>query len=366
MVMTETIQEGKKEFSSLSKELKIVHESVLWEEDDQRWNFLGKKPEVPHLTQDIDMKSDAYIWCFTGTRGASKSLAMTYYAMKAAYIYNARIVSNYPIKFGIRRINGKTTFHEAEMLDLYRLLCFDEDYRHCLILIDEAPDIISHMASQTWKNRLLNIFVRQLRKNMNSLFLGAQQFSLIDKSMRWQTDILVRCKDAFRLYGPSGGLCRGACILIDKYDNSGQWTGYGKFINYDGEAGAMDPDESLELPGSIIWGAYDTYYQQDVFESLRRVDMKLATFEVGDSKGKPDYSEYRERALKAIVGLTEGDGQKKVRVSELYDMIGEGSEKEVQWLGHNLRKAGVKTSPNGMMKDFSHLNMDKFLRITEV
>ena len=358
MVMTEL----ERPEQLLTDQLKVVHESVLWEEDDRRWNFMGKKPMPMDASQDIDMRNDAYIWCFTGTRGAGKSLAMTFYTMKAAYIYNTRIVSNFPIKFAIKRINGKTSYYEAEPLDLYKLLCFDEDYRHCLILIDEAPDVISHMASMTWKNRLLNIFVRQLRKNMNSLFLGAQQFSLIDKSMRWQTDILVQCKDAFRLYGSSGGLARGACILIDKYDNSGQWTGHGKFINYDGEVGMHEADESLEIPGKVIWGAYDTYYQQDVFDSLRRVDMKLGTYEVGDPKNKPDYSEYLDRALVAIEKVM-NDG-KKVKTVEFYDMIGEGTEKEVQWLSHKLQRAGVKGNAKREVKDFSGFDMGKFVRIT--
>jgi hypothetical protein len=48
------------------------------------------------------------------------------------------------------------------------------------------------MSAMTWKNRLLNIFIRQLRKNHNSLFLAAQDFMLIDKSMLWQIDVEIQ------------------------------------------------------------------------------------------------------------------------------------------------------------------------------
>ena len=38
-------------------------------------------------------------------------------------------------------------------------------------------------------------------KNHNSLMLGAQNFNLIDKSMRWQVDVIIECEDASRKYG---------------------------------------------------------------------------------------------------------------------------------------------------------------------
>ncbi len=343
-----------------TKEVKSLHESIFWDEDDPRRRltgigYTGGQHEI--YEQFVDLAHDAYIFAFTGTRGAGKSLAMTYFAAKAAYLYNARLVSNYPIAFMIHRIDGKSTYHESEPLDLYKLLCFDTDYQKCIILIDEAPDIISHMSSMTWKNRLLNIFVRQIRKNMNTLFMGAQQFSLIDKSMRWQTDILVRCQDAFRLYGGSAGLCRGACILLDMYDNSGQWTGHGKNINYDGELGMYEPDDSLELSGKVIWGAYDTYYQQDVFESLRRVDIKLGSYEVGDKKAsEAEQAANRDLLDRAAPHIEAALKEGKLVLPKFYRAIGNLDQKQKAFLGHRLREAGAVEGGHGAatldMSDF--------------
>lgn len=349
-----------KEAKDLNKEVKSLHESIFWDEDDPRRAMTGIGAGGDYHETDmqmVDLAHDAYIWTFTGSRGAGKSLAMTYYAAKATYLYNARLVSNYPISFIINRIDGHSTYHEAETLDLYKLLCFDKDYQHCVILIDEAPDIISHMASMTWKNRLLNIFVRQLRKNMNSLFLGAQQFVLIDKSMRWQTDVVVKCQDAFRQYGASQGLCRGACILIDLYDNSGQWTGHAKNISHDGQLEMFEPDDSLELPGKTIWGAYDTYYQQDVFESLKRVDMKLGTYKVGEGEADLSYLERSEPYIQQAIDTG------MVLRTGFYNAMGDLSNQEKHNLGTLLKKSGVKDGGHGGDSlDFRNFSWDKFSR----
>jgi len=349
------------------EEIKVLHESIFWDEDDPRWRLSGRAPvskcfnnTTGDFCQVIDLQHDSYVIAYSGPRGAGKTIAMTYYAAQSVYLWDKRLVSNYPISFVLIKGNSRI-YVEAEPLDMYKLLCFDEDYKNCLILIDESPDIISHMAAQTWKNRLLNIFIRQLRKNMNSLFLGTQQLGLIDKSMRWQTDIAVRCKDAYRLYGGSEGLERGACVLLDLYDKSGQWTGRGIDADWDAQLDAIEPTDSYELAGSLVWGAFDTYYQQDIFESLRRVDMSLRSYDVGDAE-KPDYSGLK-RVLPVIDAVC-NDG-KKVDSTELYNAFGELSDKETQFLGKALIKAGVKNSRNGRTKDFTDFDRDKFERILE-
>jgi len=338
-------------------EVKVIDESIFWDEEDPRWRLTGRidnklcaKAEVEQV---VDLSKDAYIWAYTGTRGAGKSIAMTYFAAKAVYLYGTHLISNFPISFMLNR-GGKTTYHEAEPLDMYKLLCFDKNYRHCLILIDEAPDVISHMASMSWKNRLLNIFVRQLRKNMNSLFLGTQQLGLIDKSMRWQTDIVVTCQDAFRLYGGKQGLVRGSDILLDIYDNSGQWTGQGANADWESQLAFMESTASLELPGKLIWDAFDTYHQQDVFESLKRVDMKLGSWQIGEQEPETDYY---ERALSVTNPLTG-----KHNSVGLYQSIGDGTDREIKLVGSWWRKCGVVTSTNGRTKDFTKCDKDKFER----
>jgi len=347
---------------SEQEEIKTIHESVFWDEDDPRLHMtgLGKPQRVLAGQQVIDLSMDSYIWTFCGTRGAGKTLTMTRYAGRAVVIWGMNLVSNYPIKFTLNRIDGTSQLVEAEPLDLYKLLCFEQDYQGCLIIMDEAPDIISHLAAMTWKNRLLNIFVRQLRKNRNSLFLGSQWFSLIDKSMRQQVDIIARCKDAFRLYGSEQGLARGALTLCDIYDNSGQWTGHGANINHDAQLDFVSPEDSLEIPGKPIWGAFDTFHQQDVWESLARVDMHFQTYSVG--KPEEENTEVWERTGLLVEVAAEAGRFKK---TDFYDSISEDlTRSEKNKIGSALRKADVETKGSGGKEyfDFDNFNRDKFMK----
>lgn len=339
---------------------KVLHESIFWEEDDPRWKLTGMGDMVRHpdMGNIIEMDKDSYIWVFCGTRGAGKGLTMTRYAARAAWLYNMRIVSNYKIKFTLKKIDGSSRLIESEDLDLYRLLCFDEDYKHCLILLDEAPDIIGHMASQTWKNKLVNIFVREIRKNHNSLFLGAQFFYLIDSVMRDQVDLLVKCQDAFRLYGYGQGLDRGAVTLADIWDNSGQWTGNSAHIRHDSQFDLVPPDESWEFPGVPVMGAYDTYEKQDVWESLAKVDMHFKTYKVGEVDEEDE--SYLEKAIAEVETACKAG---RIESVDLFQSMGELSEGQRQKIGRRLTKAGIKRGGHGRQTlIFDNFDMQKFIK----
>ncbi|HUC89680.1 MAG TPA: zonular occludens toxin domain-containing protein, partial [Patescibacteria group bacterium] len=203
-----------------NRPLKVMDCKVFFETDDG----LSSGNE----TQDIiNLGEESYIILFSGRRGGGKTSAMSYFCAQEMALNNRRVLSNYPIEFMLsREVGGETKYFPriAEKLDLYKLLCFDKDYHNSLIVMDEAPDIISHMSAQTWKNRLLNIFVRQLRKNNNSLILGAQSMSFIDKSFRWQVDIEAACKDGKKVERDPTWT-KGSMIYVDWYDHSGVWTG---------------------------------------------------------------------------------------------------------------------------------------------
>ncbi len=367
MVTTETKPEQETECAPPIKELAptVLNECIFWDKDDPRWTLSGYGETAPPVTKghSLDLSQDSYIWVFTGWRGSGKTTAMTFFGAKGAYLYNSRLISNYPIEFLLIDSYGGCRHIKAEPLDLYKLLCFDTDYRNCLILIDESPDIISHMASMTWKNRLLNVFVRQLRKNHNSLFLGAQQIELLDKSFRWQTDIIVHCKDASRMY--ANGLERGECILIELLDNSGMWTG--KTFQEREAYARYHPGEEIgerrQLWPRCMWGdknhkpVYDTYYQQDIWESLKKVDMKLQTYQVG-SKDALDES-YLDRAQQVIeAAQTIG----KVKTREFYESMGEITKAQKDDIGRRLNKAGVRRGGDRNASIFfEDFEIDKFM-----
>lgn len=323
------------------------------------------KSEHAEATYSVDMARDSYIWCYEGWRGGGKTTAMTVMAVLANWLYGSRIISNYPIEYMIQLRSGKKRHVKAEPLDFQKLLTFDDSLNNALILIDESPDVVSNMAAMSIKNRLVNIFIRQIRKNNNSLFLGAQQYELIDKSLRWQVDIIARCQDAGRKFGNTS-MRRGTCILLDLYDNSGMWTGhhwseYGSYRGWDNAAG------HLELMPSIFWGnngskpVYDTFYQQDIMESLRKATLKLEAYEVSD-KGKITDTEYLGRAL-AVIDEVLATDEKTIYSKNFYDVVGAltGSEKDA--LAKRLVRCNVRQAMAGNNKrfyDFSVFDREAF------
>jgi hypothetical protein len=148
---TENLEKPKVE----EKPVKVLDEWVFWDEDDLRRMWLNGTgiPVSPVPTNnmvdeyhDICLDVDSYVFVFSGRRSGGKTTSMTDEAAKAAILYpNMRLLSNYPIEFIALYLDGHTRHVKSEDLDLYKLLCFDQEYHNCLICIDEAPDIIIHM-----------------------------------------------------------------------------------------------------------------------------------------------------------------------------------------------------------------------------
>lgn len=309
------------ELQAAPKDLVILDEQMLLrsKQDESSNNRCG---------HPLDLSIDSYIIVFTGRRGGGKTTCMTYMAVMCAVLWNMRLIANYPIEFILRRYrpDGKTYLQhvKAEPLDFYKLMTFDKVYQNCLILIDEAPDIISYMASQSWKNRLFEAFVRQLRKNRNSLMMGAQDFELIDKAARWQTDIEVQCKDVARFYGNQAYMERGEEIETRWIDNSGMWTG--RSVKERLYQGLKPYVLRAKVFPRVLWGdkdagtkpVYDTFFTVDILDSLRKVDLRLSKVTVGDDgvvvAGGDKYPvspDVLTSALSAIEAILSGEGEQK-------------------------------------------------------
>lgn len=361
------------------KELTLVtiDEKKLWDENDPRHFRLGLPPSYINCktnsegTHDINLQTDSYIMVFTGPRGSGKTTLMTLFALRAVAYWGFRLVSNYEIECNIRKVDGSIVHVKSEPLDLYALLNFDNSYKDSLILLDEAPDIISHLAAMTWKNRLLNIFIRQLRKNHISMLLGAQQIELIDKSFRWQVDIICECSDASRKYGWDIWN-RGKEILLRMLDNSGQWTGetweqalYRQRNNFmDSKISEEDEDigEDYAYHPRILWGekgktkpVFDSWVTHDVWESLRKVELSVQSQKVGDKVDEVyDFS----RAWDIIEACFD---EKSVLTREIYKSIpGKPfTHQEKKTLAMMMDECGVRSSRNGKYKYFKNCDRER-------
>lgn len=302
---------------------------------------------------ELDLTSDSYVVGFVGPRGSGKSLSMTYAAAKMMML-GKHVIANYDIAFRLKDRHGKTKTYRSEPLDMYKLLTFDADTKGCIICLDEAPTIISYMASQSWKNRLLNIFLQQLRKNRNSLIYTAQCNDWVDKQLRWQADVLCLCQDASKIYGNKSKCARGEVILQDFFDMSGLWTGR----IYDEKRDR--PAASVKLRAKHIWECYDSYAEQDVFQALAKVDMKLSTYKI-DARGNGHDKDTRhiDVAMAAIGNLVEA-GIKKVRTTDLYESLGELDARQKDEVSKAIKKMGVTKSRPGMdyVYDLTNLKLN--------
>lgn len=346
------------------KELLIIDDSVLFNSSEELSTSSGP-------SYSIRLDKDSYIWLFTGRRGGGKSVSMSFFIMRCVAIYNMRVIANYNLEFILRRHrpDGKTYLQhiKSEKLDFEKLLLQNDDYSHVIIAIDESPDIISHMAAQSWKNRLVNAFVRQLRHNFNSLFLVAQDASLIDKSMRWQVDVETQCSDVSRTIGDNSGLERGEMLSLKFFDQSGQWTGETTEdrINHAKYLGDYEDIwvDKMDLFPRFMFGddthkaVFDSWQDINILESLKKVDLKLETISIGSGN-----EENNNLVLENAFGRIEDSVNNRTKLfhNDLYNGLKPG---EKQLIGSHLRKAGaeIKWDHGQRYWDTTKLDMSNFL-----
>ncbi len=353
MVMAQTKEEIIFEEDLPVEKIKSVSEEVFWGRNDPHWledsDEISNPLKGKHIGNSIDMKHDSYIWAFTGPRGAGKTEYMTYIAEKAAYLYDRRIISNYPIKLLLVYRKGGSKIIESEPLDLGKLLMFDADYQDVIICLDEAPQIINRLATMTWKNRLLDLWIQQIRKARASFLYAAQNENWVDNELRWQTDIMVKCRDFSRRY-PAAGYKHGAMISVQMLDKSGQWTGY----SYEERPRIVKQKRVLLEP---IWGTFDTYHELDVFESLKKAELNVGKYKVGHPDEEvPDYGSMVFPVLEEIMGKK---GKKRIKAKEFYQVCGIGGD-DKRKVGMILGSLGAERNGIGnTMLDFSKLDMNR-------
>jgi len=229
------------------------------------------------------------------------------------------------------------------------------------------------MASLSWRNRLVAAFTRQLRKNYNSLFLGAQDFDLIDKSMRWQIDITVKCQDASRVAGDNSGLERGEMLWLAWYDHSGQLTGMN---TEDRLRKGMEPCiAKMELFPRLMWGddeheaVFNSWYQIDILDSLRKVDLKMSSIKVGDRANVDAGDKYPvsartlASALQTIEMIFEEHPESPLIYQKyFYQSLGGLTDADKNNLGKKLSDYNVGRGGDGSKRyyDFSQFNLKLF------
>lgn len=284
-----------------------------------------------NTSRELNLWEDSYIVACVGHRGAGKTTLASALAIQSKWLWTElRVISNFPIKWRIKDYRGKYVIHQSEPLDLVRMVNFDQDYQHALIILDECPAILNRMNAASNKNKILNLWIQQIRKNHNSLILCSQDFKLIDYEAQYQVDVGIFCKDASRRY-PNSGVKRGGVVLMDLMDNSGQWTGY--------TFKERPKYYSRRLNAEYIWGTFDTYFQLDIIEQLWRLEIQRETVKIGanEDDGNNDYLGQVDMVMQSL----RDTGEKVVKCSELYQVLGiANSQGKKRDLGIHLKDIG--------------------------
>lgn len=335
-----------------TKELKILPESIFYDGVSPHIDSFYRKSRGNVSRSIIDLSIDSYIIAHCGHRGAGKNLWMSFLLLKGAWLYKKRLLTNYPLGVIIRDRFGRLNTVEAEPLDVARMLEFDNEYDNCIIGIQEAPTIINRMAAATWKNRLLNLWLQEIRHSHSSLLYESQNEFWVDGELQWQTDVVNYVTDASRRY-PTAGLQRGGVVMGRLKDKSGMWTGY----PYD----ERPVFHQMRLNALPIFNTYDTYYKGDIWESLRKVDLKLSKYHI-DHTEKPEV-DYKDVALQVIDSFMQGETTIPRR--DFYKILPLESESDKHRLANDLARAGVTkgkwdSESDTYMLDFTNFDRKKF------
>jgi hypothetical protein len=324
----------------IKNEIPIINESVL--KGDASNYKSGRK---------LDLSRRSYCFCFSGLRGSGKTTMATYLAMKEAHLNKRRILANYDIAFKVEDEHNNIHYYESEDLDLYKLLSFDEGYKRCIIVIDESPQVINRLSTMTWKNRLIDLFLQQLRKNDNSFFYCSQNPMWVDRSVQFQTDVRIECLDA-NVRNPN--IPEGAVIFSDWFDVSGQWTGH-PFDEKHPRA-----ITSMQLNAAVIWGSFKTKYVKDPFESFKKVEIQQETYRIGANGKEDSAAAYIEEA--ATIIQTHIEDQGRMKKNTLFDSLGDLGIDVKRRLGEKMSLAGAKRIGHNLdTYDLTNFNMEKFL-----
>jgi len=200
-----------------------------------------------------------------GPRGSGKTILLTYLSildMKRGKV----VYSNYPIKADVMTRRGIVTV-ESLPLNYEALLGIDESLRECVLTIDELNLWFSSYRWMTIGNKVMNIFVQQIRKRSTSLYYSTQRFKSVDGFIRDQTDLIVKCSDVAKTpYGIEENHTEGEIINLMALDISGYFTG--RQYEDSGEA------YFGMLYGKPLGNCYSTDYVIDPWQALSKVRMK--------------------------------------------------------------------------------------------
>lgn len=201
------------------------------------------------------------IWGFIGPEGSGKTCTMSYMAL--LHKANGGLIQTFP-GYKLQMPGGRALSSEVNFRDLFTDL---HSFRNTIICADEIQNFMDSKLSGSVFARLMGYVGAQRRKSNLGIMYTVQDWSWLYNRFRQLTHLLTVCKDAhWTPWGKENHIERGQMILLTTYDLKGFFTG--------------EPWKLLSrktLSAKTVWNYYDSYAAVDIFEGMRKYEIKRET-----------------------------------------------------------------------------------------
>lgn len=283
-----------------------------------------------------------------------KSYAAATWPKQAPKWLGGNVFSNYPIGFKYDAGPGhEPVYLSTKPLNMDALITFDSELNHSWVFIDEIDIWADRQDWQNTASKLLTKVFQQIRKKKMSLVATIQDLSWLNKRLQFQSDIIVKCREAaFTPWGRAHGLETGEIGFLSFMDKSGILTGY-TF-----EETGRTYDQMFH--GKRFWDCYNTDYQFDVLAHSVKYKVKQMVKEIdlsGNEDGEPTVEmkstrQNREKVLFAdIIEELKVNGEYEINKREYFDMaVSRGYKGSKVAMGKILSDLGASRSGTGLSK----------------
>ncbi len=179
---------------------------------------------------------------FIGKRGSGKSAGAALITNIDYLLCGKRVWSDMPIEVKVTYKDASKEF-KSEPIPRLDLLNLDDDFRDGVIVTDEVN--LNYMESSRYSsgtNLAFGNFLQQIRHRNISCIWTAQNWNTLDSRLKWQSDFIVWCVDAF-LEHEEG---------VSEMGEYSRW----RVMDSSGMTGAQDFEEQVKqryLLESMVW-----------------------------------------------------------------------------------------------------------------
>jgi hypothetical protein len=214
------------------------------------------------------------IWAFIGPEGSGKTLCMSFFDL--LHISEGGTVQTFP-GFKLQKPNGDLLSTEINFRTFFTDL---PKYKGVIINGDEIQNFADSYMHMSVFSRLLYYAGAQRRKANFGLTYTVQDWGWVHPRIRTLTHLATFCKDLhFSPWGKDNSIKQGEMISMATYDLKGFFTGTPWTL--------MSRKTLMSKP---IWNWYDTYAAVDIFEGMRKYEIRKET-EIFDLRPPKDESD---------------------------------------------------------------------------